>query len=594
VTITASLQDRAHLAAPAGLGEPAASFTAGAHVLRVWGAAPNQVAELDGRVVVFEGALHDTTALARAAHMAEAACRARPAAAILGAVAANGPAALDDLVGSFWVAVADVSAGRVVVRPDRWAFRGVRYTAVEGGWAWSASIVPLIAWGGPRSIERAVLPDALAYRLVLGNRTIVAGVMNVTPLCEVTLASGAVPRRWDDMPFAPEPADEPRAVWAARLDQALDTAMANVRARHDSVGVLLSGGVDSALLAAKAQRAGFSRVIAWSADIEGDTGEELRRAREIARHLGIEHRVIRVSDAAIAAGADDVLRAVEMLPRNHSDFVLAALLEAAAGEGGAVLYGEAADTLLGPSDGIAIASIERRRRLLTWLPRAVQRGLAGALALWPSSLAQRMALLMRYTAAERIVRSLRLESAALPWTLLRGMPPDQPLVLDFLPEFDPSVEGLLEWEQRRTLAGDCRIHWQAATRLAATLGIGVELPFMDDAVVALARRLPTTYKRDGDWTKPLLRDVARPLVPERYEVLPKLGFPVPMRRWLEGPLKPWLDAALAPGSHVSALLDMAAVRALRWPDDLELLLTVGSLERYIEVFLARPAAGAAA
>ena len=60
------------------------------------------------------------------------------------------------------------------------------------------------------------------------------------------------------------------------------------------LGVLLSGGVDSSILAGVAKEE-LPRVIGYTAQIQGFENPELDRARAVAKALGIEHRIIRVS-----------------------------------------------------------------------------------------------------------------------------------------------------------------------------------------------------------------------------------------------------------------------------------------------------------
>jgi asparagine synthetase B (glutamine-hydrolysing) len=260
------------------------------------------------------------------------------------------------------------------------------------------------------------------------------------------------------------------------------------------------------------------------------------------------------------------------------------LLSAAGGEVGTVLYGEAADTVLGPSAAVLIGNVQRKRRRLAWLPQPGQRALAALLDRSRSVPLRRLALVLRYTAEERGMRLFELESRTPLHRLLPGSPAEPP-------ETDESIgakgatEGAVEWFQRRTIVGDCRIHWHAVQRMAFAYGLAVDNPFIEDHVLNVGRRLPRAYKRDGDLHKPVVRALARRFTPDGYVDLPKLGFPVPARRWLEGPLKPWVDAVHRADARVWSVLDRRAFEALVWPADLEQVWTVATLERFIRLFL---------
>jgi asparagine synthetase B (glutamine-hydrolysing) len=82
--------------------------------------------------------------------------------------------------------------------------------------------------------------------------------------------------------------------------EALDQYLSRVRRNHSHIAVLFSGGVDSSLLIAKARDHNFDRVIAVTAGFPGRANPEAERATAIAKHLGVEHRVIDVPDEFVA------------------------------------------------------------------------------------------------------------------------------------------------------------------------------------------------------------------------------------------------------------------------------------------------------
>lgn len=81
-------------------------------------------------------------------------------------------------------------------------------------------------------------------------------------------------------------------------------------------------------------------------------------------------------------------------------------------------------------------------------------------------------------------------------------------------------------------------------RLSMASGVELREPYLDPRLVAFCFSLPPHMKiRDGvgKW---LLRESMKGLMPEHIRTAPKRGDTTPQRRWLKGPLRPWIEAIL--------------------------------------------------
>jgi len=81
----------------------------------------------------------------------------------------------------------------------------------------------------------------------------------------------------------------------------------------------------------------------------------------------------------------------------------------------------------------------------------------------------------------------------------------------------------------------------------ATMSVGLEGrdPLLDHKIYEFAARLPIGYKYKDGQTKYLLRKILYNYIPRELVDRPKQGFSVPLEKWLKGELRPWLEEYLS-------------------------------------------------
>lgn len=71
-----------------------------------------------------------------------------------------------------------------------------------------------------------------------------------------------------------------------------------------------------------------------------------------------------------------------------------------------------------------------------------------------------------------------------------------------------------------------------ADKMSMAHSLEVRVPFLDKEVFEIARKIPSSYRVTNKTTKYVLRKAMEDIVPNHVLNRPKLGFPVPLKKWL--------------------------------------------------------------
>ena len=487
--------------------------------------------------------------------------------------------------GSFSLAIFTRETGEVLLARDRFGDKPLFYAATRAGWAWASEIKSLCPLLDRVELDPEGLRQAIHYRYVLGE-TLISGVSQVMPACFVRLAIGQDPVEtlyWK-LELQSSREDLSLESWADRVDAGLDGCFARLRDQYRDIAILLSGGVDSSVLAAKASRSGFRTCVALTARWPGDN-PELEAATSVARHVGIEHRIIDIEESYIEKTFPWLTWRLEEPPRHFNSFVLAKLFEAASGQFDTLLSGHAADVLFGPPGIIELGVFQRRRSQFKYLPRRLKAYLAAMLG---HSERQRIVRLKKYLETDEhefTKNYFRIQYGGQRGILLRRQfgpcVPSRRSVERF---YDP-LESATERFQRFDLYTFNQTHTQVYDRLGAPFGVHVTTPFLAPEVVDVAENLPSTLKSDGRIAKPVLKALASRFFPKEWIYRTNQGFPTPTSRWLQGPLIPWRHSLCDDRMASRGLLTIGAVQAGDAGRNCEVIWTAMTLEMFCRQFI---------
>ena len=127
---------------------------------------------------------------------------------------------------------------------------------------------------------------------------------------------------------------------------------------------------------------------------------------------------------------------------------------------------------------------------------------------------------------------------------LRSSSSSDPLInhLKLVPNEWSSMERMLSLEQRFFLIDHNLLY---TDKMSMSEGVEVRVPFLDLDLVEFATKIPIKYKARNGNLKWILKKAMEPYLPLEVIYRPKTGFGVPLRSWIKGELREWVNDILS-------------------------------------------------
>ncbi|HEX4720443.1 MAG TPA: asparagine synthase (glutamine-hydrolyzing) [Thermoleophilaceae bacterium] len=462
----------------------------------------------------------------------------------------HGPSFAERLRGMFAIAIWDARERRLLLARDRFGIKPLHWARLPGGLAFGSELKCLLpAPGFSREIDPEAVEAFLAFNSIPAPLTIYKSARKLPPGHYLVWQEGSddvtIERFARELPAtAPRPA-QPGDVLAALRDSVRAHLVSDV-----PVGVMLSGGVDSAALAALAASESGDRIRTFTIGFEEHGFDETARARLVAERYGTDHHELVVRPNAVellpmlAEAFDEPFADSSALPTwLVSELAASHVKVAMSGEGGDELFGGyytyVAD-LLAPRVG-RLAALARP--LIERLPSRSNR--AASLDYKAKRFARAATLppLERHHGWKEIFDE-QTRRALVP--RLDGSH-SSPLAA-YREHYAatagaPELARLQEVDLNVYLPSDLLVK---TDRASMAHSLEARVPFLDTAVSDLALALPTSQKVRGFDKKRLLRKAVEPLLPREVTHGRKQGFSIPAAAWLRGELEPFAREVLAP------------------------------------------------
>ncbi len=346
------------------------------------------------------------------------------------------------------------------------------------------------------------------------------------------------------------------------LEFELTRAIAGQMIADVPLGAFLSGGVDSSTVVALMQSISSRPVKTFSIGFHEGGYDEAVFARAVARHLGTDHTEIYVS-------SDDALSIIPKLsgiydePFSDSSQIPTYLVSQLARQHVTVsLSGDGGDEFFGGYSRYFIAA--RIWGTIAKIPRPFRHFLAAIIQALPPELLDQIyrvaaVIVPKKKRWQEVGVKLHKGAALLPcknstelyrgltshWdpgvVVLDGREPDTRLAPDLIAALPSFIEQMMLQDTISYLPDGILVKLD---RAAMAVSLETRVPLIDHRIFEFAWRLPVHYKVRGGVGKWLLRQVLYKYVPRELIDRPKMGFGVPLGKWLRGPLRDWAESLL--------------------------------------------------
>ena len=483
----------------------------------------------------------------------------------------DGERVVERLEGMFAFAIWDGPRRRLLLARDRLGIKPLYIAATGNELLFGSEIKAILAATvGRASIDASVMPEYLATGFVSGERTMFDGITRLLPGHTLTWSAkdGVQRRRYWQVP-APSPLHvAPFAAEAADLRERLTLAVKRHLMSDVPLGVFLSGGIDSSALAAIVSKMAAPPLRTFAVGFADREANELGYAKQVADWIGSEHRDVVVSPDQFFAALPKLIWHEDEPIAFPSSVPLYFLSRLAAEHVKVVLTGEGADELFLGYNRYRVTHWNARLGGPYWsfTPAAVRQRLRDLVHQLPAPLGR--ILKRTFLGVDAGIRNLYLDNFSVVTERQQRALLQRPEMMGdlharALGQLESYDGDLLDRMGRYDL--DTYLHELLMKQDQMSMAASIEsrVPFLDDRLVNHVAGLPSSYKVRGWQTKAILRAAVRDLLPPAILSRRKMGFPVPINRWLRGAFQPLVsEFVLGPRAAERQLFDPTALRTM--------------------------------
>jgi asparagine synthase (glutamine-hydrolysing) len=438
---------------------------------------------------------------------------------------------------------------------DRLGIKPLYYGKFSGAWVFGSELKALSGipeW--TREIDRNALGEYMRYGYVPDQSCIFRGMSKVAPgtITTIPFDDGrstshtfwSLAESIQSAPPSRLPIDKKTAVDLIHTE--LRESVRQRMAADVPIGVFLSGGLDSSLIASITQSLSPTPIRTFTIGFKEPEFDESEYAKAISAKLGTRHSSVMLS-------ATDALGLIPELPgvydepfADPSQLPTILVSRLAASEVKVVLSGDGGDELFGGYT--RYESTARHWRRIAALPKALRSLLASVLNTASNSsrvhnrVLRLVSLLRAYSRPDFYHQAISMLN-----DVSRILPSAKNTDGRFLESASLAALASIEEEMMYTdtityLPGDILTK---VDRASMSTGLEVRVPFLHHKVVEAVWSLALENRINPMDPKDLIKAILDEYLDRSLFERPKKGFAVPLAQWLRGPLRPWAEDLMA-------------------------------------------------
>ena len=459
---------------------------------------------------------------------------------ILAAYLKWGISCVDRFQGMFAISLYDREKGELYLIRDRIGKKPLYYWLDGDNLVFASELKPIMECPGfPKRIRKDVIKRYLYQQCVNEPDSIFESVYKVEPGQVLRFKDGKLSKHkyWDIAKvYHARKREKTGSYEEAKegLKAVLKDAVQKRMVADVPVGAFLSGGYDSSLVTAIAQEVSSEPVKTYSIGFNEERYNEAKYAKEVARHLGTQHTELYIDEKAMFDMVDSIPEYYDEPFADSSQIPSMLVAGLAAKDVTVVLSGDGGDEFFcgyNIYDNVAQAQkldvLGRMTYGVCQFPPFRKIGLFGKLP-----------FRVQVVAGNHDTETKTQLGGRTYINVIDKMLPDSGVPFKFPME---SRYHESNWQERRMLLdeetylpGDilCKVD-----RASMKYSLEARCPILDVNVMEYSYRLPHAYKYAGGVKKRILKDIAYDYIPRELLDRPKVGFGVPLDKWMRGPLR---------------------------------------------------------